>query len=86
MNWMIKDSKGNKSATLTFAAIGMVISSIAVLASVMETFSVGDWSIAFREVDSTLILGFLAATVSAYVVRRGKGDQIEADTKNGVVR
>ena len=86
MWWMVKDSKGNKSATLTFAVAGMVVSSLALLASMVKTISVGDFELAFQSVDSTLVLGYMAATVSAYIIRRNKSDQIDSDEKNGVAR
>jgi hypothetical protein len=86
MWWMVKDSKGNKSATLTFAVVGMVVSSLALLASLVKTISVGDVDIAFQSIDSTLVLGYMGATVTAYIIRRNKADQIESDEKNGVVR
>lgn len=86
MWWMVKDSKGNKSATLTFAVIGMVVTSLAMMASMVKTLAIGGFSVEFQPVDTTLVLGYLGATVTAYIVRRNKSDQIQSDEKNGVVR
>jgi hypothetical protein len=86
MRWMLRNSKGEKSATLTFAFVGIVVTSLAMLGSLLSSITVGDVVIKFGEVDSTLALGFLAATVTAYVARRNKTDQIDSDGKNGVVR
>lgn len=86
MNWMVKDSKGNKSATLTFACVGMVISSAALILSLFNTISIGSVSVSLGDVDSTLVLGYMAATVTAYVIRRGKSDELDSDEKNGIVR
>jgi len=63
----------------TFAAVGFTITCLAVLSSVIESFSVGSFSIAFQKPDSVLILGFLASTFTAYVTRRNKKDQLESD-------
>jgi hypothetical protein len=86
MWWMVKDSKGNKSATLTFAVAGMLVTSVAMLASLVKSISIGEVALSFREVDSTLVLGYLGATVTAYIVRRNKSDQMDSDEKNGVAR
>jgi len=86
MWWMVKDSAGNKSATLTFALTGMVVTSIALLASLVDSVTVSETVVKMKEVDPTLFLGYLGATVTAYIIRRNKGDDLSSDEKNGVVR
>lgn len=79
MWWMVKDSKGHRSATLTFAVIGMIITSLAMLISMAKSISVGGYDIVFRSIDTTLVLGYLGATVTAYIVRRNKSDQVNSE-------
>ena len=79
MWWMLKDSKGYKSSTLTFAVIGLSATVYSIIVGSLETIKIGDFTLSFTSPDATIVLGLLGATVTAYVMRRNKSDQLESD-------
>ena len=80
MRW-IKNSNGNCDAMLTFATMSFVICAFAILAPVLNGFHIpfSNYSLSFGTPDTTLVLAFLGATFTSYVVRRNKKDDIEAE-------
>lgn len=70
----IKDTNGKESASLTFAFASFAVSTLAVVAGMVETVTVGSTVIKFVTPDPTLILGYLMTMTSGYVYRRTKGD------------
>lgn len=68
MLWM-KDTSGNKSATLTFAAGGFVIAAAKFLLS-GTVLVLASRKIEFGAVDAASIAAILTPTLGAYVARR----------------
>lgn len=92
MGW-IKNSKGKPDAMLTFAAASFCICAFALLAPVLDGLHIpgSPYSLSLGTPDTTLVLAFLGATFTSYVIRRNKKDQIETEEvreqlRNGVVR
>jgi hypothetical protein len=88
MQW-IKNSNNKEDAMLTFATVGFVVSSLSVLASLMESLTIGDFQIIFKTPSESLVTVYLAAVFTSYVVRRNSKDKIESedakfDIQNGV--
>lgn len=75
MNWMLKNSRGDRDAMLTFATGGFVITVCAIIASLVESISIGSTTIKIVSPDSTIITAFLGATLLSYVARRNKKDE-----------
>lgn len=62
---------------LTFAVVGLMSAIIALFVSFTDGFEYKNFKIDFREVDSTLVGIIFGGTVTAYVMRRNKKDQLE---------
>ncbi len=78
--WM-KNSKGVPDAMLTFACVGLAISALAVIVSLLKSVSIHGHDIVFNNPSETLVLGFLSATLGAYVLRRNKKDELDHQEK-----
>ena len=92
MKWF-KNSAGRPDAMLTFAAISFCVCAFALLAPVLNGLQIPGTSyiIKLGVPDTTLVLAFLGATFTSYVVRRNKKDQIATEEvkeslRNGVLR
>lgn len=70
MSWMVKNSKGNPDAMLSFSVVAVFIASIAILLPMFSSIKIGSVSLNFVKPDTTLVLGFLSSTLGAYVARR----------------
>lgn len=73
--WM-KNSNGEASASLTFAATSFVVITVWILASIFETIVLGSNTLTTREPPTEgVILAYLGTTFSLYFGRRyvGKG-------------
>jgi len=68
-NW-IKNTKGRPDSMLTFATISFIVVSFIILLSVIKSLSIKETTINFALPDTTLVLGYLGACFSSYVVRR----------------
>jgi hypothetical protein len=80
MKILMNDSSGLPSGTFTFAILGVAITSLAIIVSFLNGIKFGDFSITFKDIDDTLVLGFLATTVGSYVYRRTKSDAANSET------
>ncbi len=69
-NWLLKNADDQPSGSFTFATISFIVVTFCVLMSAIETVNVGTLHITFKPVDTTLALGYLAASFSTYIVRR----------------
>ena len=69
MFW-IKNTKGRPDAMLTYSTISFVVVTLNVLLSTIGTLVIGDFSIAFAALDSSVMGVYLGATFTAYVSRR----------------
>lgn len=77
LGWL-KNSASKSDAMLTFAAVSFVITSLCVLASVIESITVGTHEVKFRSADTALVSMYMASTFGAYVLRRNTKDKLEA--------
>jgi purine-cytosine permease-like protein len=77
MSWMLKNSKGKPDAMLTFAAISFLVSSFAVLMGVIKVITVGTVHLEFGNADASLVLGYLGACFTSYVMRRNTKDKLD---------
>jgi len=85
MMWM-KNSGGKPDAMFSLAVFSWVITTILLLGTVFQgKIQLGNISFTISSPDATLILGYLAATFSSYVIRRNKKDQINAQIRNGII-
>jgi hypothetical protein len=85
MWWMLRNSKGVKDAMLTFAVVGLLTTVWSVVASTIEEIKIGSFTLSLTAPDATIVAALLGATVTAYVFRRNKKDDIEANG-NGVTK
>jgi hypothetical protein len=66
----LKNSRGEKSGSFTFAAIAFFITSVSILLGIFESFSFGDLSMSFRSLDASIITAYLAPIMCLYFGRR----------------
>ena len=92
MGW-IKNSDGKQDAMLTFATVSFFSCLTAIMLPMFNGIQIPwtHFSLSVSAPSETLILGFLAATFTSYVVRRNKKDQIGSEEvreniKNGIMR
>ena len=79
MKWMMKNSSGKPDGIWTLAVYSWLITSALLLGSVFQgKIEIGPLSFTITSPDSTLLLGYLGATFTGYVVRRNKKDNLEA--------
>ncbi len=78
MNWMMKDSRGKKNAMLTFAFVSFTVVSLCVILSCLKSKAFRTLSIELTMPDTSLLLGYLGATFSAYVLRRNREHGVAA--------
>lgn len=77
----LKNSKGKKSATLTFSTIAFAVVMLKVLLANVAVV-VGEKNINFGEMDPTLALTLLTPTLGAYVLRhwdKKSNEQVNED-------
>ena len=72
IDWMMNNSKGKPDAMLTFATGSFVIVSLCILLSCFKSVAFRSLSLELTVPDTSLLLGFLASTFGAYVMRRNK--------------
>ncbi len=73
--FMMKNSKGDKDAMLTFAFGGFIITAMALIASFLGKVTFQNFEVIFKNPDSTIVVAFLGATLLAYVNRRNTKDK-----------
>ena len=66
----IKNTSGKKDAMLTFAAASFLVVTANVFLSTFESITVGDTSIVFKALDSSIMAVYLGSTFTAYISRR----------------
>ena len=74
--WLI-NSSGKKDWMLTFSAIGLAVSCLSLITSLVGSITIRETTINFEKPDTTLVLGILSATLGSYVMRRHKKDTID---------
>jgi len=79
MKWMMKNSSGHADGMFSMAVGSWIIASLAVLASLIESVTLQDVVFKLRTVDNVLVLGYISACFSAYVVRRNAKLKKEPD-------
>lgn len=88
MSWMLKNSEGKPDAMFTFAVFSWVVTVFCIVAPMLNGTAVPYTSYVFRFVppETSLVVAFLAAGFTSYVVRRNA--KLKADLelkKNGHV-
>lgn len=66
----VKNTSGKPDAMLTFALFSFLVVTLNVLLSTFSTITIGDFSINFQALDSSVMAVYLGATFTAYVSRR----------------
>ncbi len=80
MNWMLRNSAGKPDGMFTFATIGFFVTTFCIVCSVIKSVTIGGFTIKIH-VDESLLLGYLASTYSAYVLRRKSRDKLDLHQK-----
>lgn len=62
---------------LTFAFVSFVITSFIIVASVFKSVAFKTFSIELIQPDNTLVLGYLGAAFTSYVMRRNAKDKLD---------
>lgn len=85
----IKNSEGKPDAMLTFATASFLVVTINIFLSTFTSLTIGDFSVQFQALDSSIMAVYLGATFTAYVSRRWTdrhyltGETIESETIEG---
>jgi hypothetical protein len=79
MSWMIKDSVGRPSATLTFATVSLVVMIFCIVAPMFSGMTIHGFTLNIKPPDTTLLMGTLGASFLSYVTRRNKADDMDKD-------
>jgi len=66
----LKDSKGQSSASFTFALIAFIITSLSVILGIFENVAIGEFSMSFRSLDASIITAYLVPVMTLYFGRR----------------
>jgi hypothetical protein len=66
----IKNTAGKKDAMLTFAMISFMVVTLNIFLATFSGITIGDTSIQFQALDSSVMAVYLGATFTAYVSRR----------------
>ena len=91
MGLWFKNSGGKPDAMFTLAVASWGVTTLLLLASVLQgEVKVGNVSFTLGAPDATLMLGYLGACFTSYVVRRNKKDQLASENsqhmlENGVL-
>jgi len=79
LRWL-KNSSGKQDAMLTFATASFALTSLCILLSMVESVSTaGAANVVLKAPSETLVLGYLGAAFTSYVLRRNKKDHLEAE-------
>lgn len=82
MNWMMKNSRGNRDSMLTFAFVSFLVVSLVILLSVVKSFTVHGSTFEFHPPNDTLLLGYLSVSFTSYVTRRYTSEKLNRDKEN----
>jgi hypothetical protein len=66
----VKNTSGRKDAMLTFALLSFMVVTLNVFLSTLGGVTVGEVSIQFQALDSSVMAVYLGSTFTAYVSRR----------------
>jgi len=80
-NPWLKNSNGKADAMLTFAAASFVVTSFCILLSMVESLSFAGGTITLKSPDQTLVLAYLGACFTSYVMRRNTKDKLDLEHK-----
>jgi hypothetical protein len=84
----IKNTSGKKDAMLTFAMLSFIVVTLNIFLSTFGVVTIGDFSLQFEALESSVMAVYLGATFTAYVTRRwtdkkylinGKTEEIKED-------
>ena len=75
---MLKNANNEPSGSFTFAVVSFIIVTMCVLVSPIGSITIGKMTLTFRPIDTTLALGYLAASFSTYLVRRTTVETIQS--------
>lgn len=75
----VKNTAGIPDAMLTFALFSFIVVTLNVFLSTFGSFSLGDMSITFHTLDSSVMAVYLGATFTAYVSRRWTDKKYEVN-------
>jgi hypothetical protein len=81
----IKNTNGRPDAMLTFSAFSFLVVTLNVFLSTFDTISVGDVTIMFKALDSSIMAVYLGSTFTAYVSRRWTDKKYESSSGNPLV-
>jgi hypothetical protein len=70
INWMMNNSKGKPDALLTFAFLSFIVVSFCIVLSCLKSVAFRAFSVELTMPDTSLLLGYLAATFGSYVTKR----------------
>lgn len=85
-SFWLKNSGGKPDAMFTLAVASWVVSTVLLFGMVFQgEIKIGNASFTINSPDATLVLGYLGATFTSYVIRRNKKDQIQAQIDNGII-
>jgi len=76
MNWMMKDSSGKPSATLTFAVVSLAVMIFCIVVPMFDGFTVHGFTFTVKAPDTVLLMGTLGASFLSYVNRRNTSDNL----------
>lgn len=77
--WMLKDSAGNPSATLTFVVISFLVMIFCIVGPMFNGAVFFGQIVMIQKPDNVLLLGTLGATFLGYVNRRSTNDKAESE-------
>jgi len=75
----IKNSRGEKSGSFTFAAIAFTITSLSVILGILENVTFGEFSISLRSIDAATITAYLFPIMGLYFGRRWTESKFHPD-------
>jgi len=78
-HWAMNNTAGKPDVLFTFATIGFLVTTACIVLSMFSEINIGKDNFHIHTPDSTLLLGYLSATFTAYVVRRSQGVIKEED-------
>ena len=88
MIWL-KNTAGIKDSMLTFAFGGFLITAVAVIVSFLTSVTIGGFTLIFATLGAShvaLVTLLMGATLTAYVNRRNKKDDIKAKREDLILR
>ena len=87
MSFWLKNSGGKPDAMFTLAVASWCVSTFLLLGMLIQgEVKIGDnISFTLNPPDATLVLGYLGATFTSYVIRRNKKDQLQSEEEQAYI-